>query len=51
MTDAVEEKVQCSRCSTIQYADISEAPVITCNECGKVDRCWFGGEIIEYSHT
>jgi hypothetical protein len=46
-----ETRVQCSRCLQIQYADISEAPVVTCKECGKVDRCWFGDEIIEYPHT
>lgn len=47
MSNAPEERVQCSRCMHIQYADISEAPVITCVWCEEIDYCYSGDEITE----
>lgn len=39
--------VQCSRCLTIQTADISETLAIKCEWCGEIDACFHGDEIIE----
>jgi len=43
----MKELVQCSRCLSLQTADISETCAIKCDSCGEVDACFSGDEIID----